>query len=157
MYAILDLTTNQLVAQKGQTALTFQSLGRVKFPGVERGTADSPQVGYVFPPQEVDEGEPEAPSPAYKILEVTEVESGSGVVSTVSDPVYDGDAGTVTVTTTLRDKTDKEISDEKDQRATDIMTQDGLIAVLKCINDGSIVPAADVSLGALKTAIRAQL
>ena len=37
------------------------------------------------------------------------------------------------------------------------MTQDGLIAVLKCINDGSIVPGDDVSLGALKTAIRAQL
>jgi chaperonin GroEL (HSP60 family) len=38
----------------------------------------------------------------------------------------------------------------------DLVT-DGLIAVLKCINDGSIVPGGEVSLGALKTAIKAQL
>jgi hypothetical protein len=88
---------------------------------------------------------------------VTEVESGSGVVATVSDPVYDGGAGTVTVTTTLRNKTVKEVSDEKGLRATGIMTQEGLIAVLKCINDGSIVPGGEASLGALKTAIKAQL
>lgn len=157
MYAIVDLITGAVVAQRAGGPLTFSDLRRVRFPDTDKSVVFSPTAGYVLPPQEVDEGEPEAPAPAYKILEVTEVESGSGVVSTVSDPVYDGDAGTVTVTTTLRDKTDKEISDEKDQRATDIMTQDGLIAVLKCINDGSIVPAADVSLGALKTAIRAQL
>ena len=157
MYSIVNLVTDAVVSQQGQANLTFNSLKRVTLPDTDKSVVFNPAAGYIFPPQEVYEGEPEAPAPAYKILQVTEVESGSGVVSTVSDPVYDSDADTVTVTTTLRDKTDKEISDEKDQRATGIMTQDGLIAVLKCINDGSIVPGADVSLAKLKTAIEAQL
>jgi hypothetical protein len=157
MYVLVDLNTEAVVSQRGISHLTFGSLRKVRLPDVDRSVVFNPEPGYVFPPQKVDEGEPAAPPPAYKLLQVTEVESGSGVVATVSDPVYDSDADTVTVTTTLRDNTSKEISDEKDKRATDIMTQDGLIAVLKCINDGSIVPGGEVSLGALKTAIRAQL
>ena len=157
MYSIVNLATGAVVSQQGQPNLTFNTLKRVTLPDANKSVIFNPAAGYIFPPQEVDEGEPEAPAPAYKILEVTEVESGSGVVVTVSDPVYDGDAGTVTVTTTLRDKTDKEISDEKDVLATGLMAESSLIAVLKCINDGSIVPGDDVSLGALKTAIRAQL
>jgi hypothetical protein len=157
MYAIVDLVTGAVVPQRGQTNLTFANLQRLKLPDSGKSVIFNPEPGYVFPPQEVDEGEPAAPSPAYRLLQVTEVESGSGVVATVSDPVYDGGAGTVTVTTTLRNKTVKEVSDEKGLRATGIMTQEGLIAVLKCINDGSIVPGGEVSLGALKTAIKAQL
>jgi len=157
MYSIINLATGAVVSQQGQDNLTFSSLKRVNLPDANKSVVFNPAAGYIFPPQEVDEGEPAAPAPAYKVLQVTEVESGSGVISTVSDPVYDSDAGTVTVTTTLRDNTDKEISDDKDANATGIMIQDGLIAVLKCLNDGSIVPGADVSLAKLKTAIRAQL
>ena len=157
MYSIVDLVTGAVIPQRGQANLTFNTLKRLKLPDAGKSVIFNPVVGYIFPPQAVDEGEPAAPPPAYKILQVTEVESGSGVVSVVSDPVYDSDAGTVTVTTTLRDKTAKEISDEKSVLATGVMTQEGLIAVLKCINDGSIVPGAGVSLAKLKTAIKAQL
>ena len=157
MYSIINLATGAVVSQQGQDNLTFSSLKRVNLPDANKSVVFNPAAGYIFPPQEVDEGEPEAPAPAYKLLQVTEVESGSGVVSTISAPVYDGSAGTVTVTTTLRNKTDKEISDEKDANATGIMNERGLVAMLKCINDGSIVPGADVSLAKLKTAIRAQL
>jgi len=157
MYAIVNLGTGSVVPQRGLTTLTFSDLRRVALPDDGKSVIFNPAAGYIFPPQEVDEGEPEAPAPAYKLLQVTEVESGSGVVSTVSDPVYDSDADTATVTTTLRNKTDKEISDEKGVFATSLMNERGLIAVLKCINDGSIVPGDDVSLGALKTAIKAQL
>ena len=157
MYAIVDLVTGVVVPQQGQANLTFTDLRRLNLPDSNKSVVFNPVAGYVFPPQEVDEGEPTAPAPAYKLLQVTEVESGSGVVSTISAPVYDGSAGTVTVTTTLRNKTNKEISDEKDVLATGIMNERGLVAMLKCINDGSIVPGADVSLAKLKTAIKAQL
>jgi hypothetical protein len=157
MYAIVDLVTGVVVPQQGQANLTFTDLRRLNLPDSNKSVVFNPVAGYVFPPQEVDEGEPEAPAAAYKVLQVTEVESGSGVVVTVSDPVYDSDADTVTVTTTLRNNTVKEISDEKDVLATGLMAESGLVAMLKCINDGSIVPGADVSLAKLKTAIRAQL
>jgi len=156
-YTLIDLATGAVVQQRRRGALVFSDLRRVNLPDAARSVIFNPEPGYIFPPQEVDEGEPAAPPAAYKVFQVTEVESGSGVISTVSDPVYDSSAGTVTVTTTLRNKTTKEISDEKVAHATDIMNGGGLIAVLKCINDGSIVPGAGVSLGALKTAIKAQL
>jgi hypothetical protein len=149
MYAIVDLVAEAVVRQQGATDLTFNNLKRVALPDDDKSVIFNPAASYIFPPESL--------SPTYKLFQVTEVESGSGVVATVSDPVYDSGAGTVTVTTTLRDKTDKEISDEKDQQATDIMIEHGLIAVLKCINDGSIVPGGEVSFGALKTAIKAQL
>ena len=57
----------------------------------------------------------------------------------------------------MRDKTAQELDDEKDALANVIMNEPGLVAVVKCLNDGSIVPGANVPMAALKAAVRAKL
>lgn len=85
MYALVDLSTNQVVPQRGQTALTFESLARVDLP--DGSVIFSPSSGYVFPPQYVGEINP---PPKFKLLEVLTIETGVGPVSVDATPVFDG-------------------------------------------------------------------
>lgn len=74
MYSIVDKATNQVVPQKGQSALTFNHLGRVDLPNGD--IAFSCQAGQEWP--------------GYKLLAVTIQETGAGDVISDSPPVYDG-------------------------------------------------------------------
>ncbi len=96
-YAIVDLETAEVVPQKGQAALTFRRLDRVRYP--EGSTADSVQPGHEIPPQYGEDGEP---PPAFRLYEVMIVDVGSGpVIADTGAPVFDPVADTVTVTRTL--------------------------------------------------------
>lgn len=96
-YAIVHLPSETVVPQKGSSALTFNSLDRVRFP--DGSTADSVPVGHEIPPS-YEDGDP-----VYRVYEVTINETGSGSVATLSDPVFDAQADTVTVTKTLSNPT----------------------------------------------------
>lgn len=103
MYALIDKATSQVVAQRGQTNLTFDSAARVDLPNGD--VAFACQAGHEWP--------------GYKLLAVTEITSGSGpIIVSVSSPVYDSNAQTVTVTTTRRAETAEEADARKTADAT---------------------------------------
>lgn len=146
-YALVDLDAGAVVPQRGQAALSFEDLSRIRLPDADRSTADNPSAGYEFPPES---------TPKYRLYEVAIVIAGSGpVLASESDPVFDEGADTVTITRTMEDApvppTNDEIYDQVMQG------QKVLKAFALCINDGSIVPGANVSGTALKTAIKAKM
>ena len=79
MYALVDKNTNQIVAQKGQAALTFSSLARVDLPNGD--VAFACQAGQEWP--------------GHKLYEVTVNTSGSGTVVSDASPVFTGSAITL--------------------------------------------------------------
>ena len=85
MYAIVNTSTNQVVPQRGQAALTFTQLGRVDLPNGD--VAFSCQAGQEWP--------------GHKLYEVTINTSGSGTVISDADPVYNSIPQTVTIARTL--------------------------------------------------------
>lgn len=97
---------------------------------------------------------------AHLLIEATVVDNLKDPATQVREPdieVINIPAQTVTITRPVRAKTAQELSDEKDAIANIIMTEPGLVAFIKCINDGSIVPGANASNAALKAAIRGKL
>jgi hypothetical protein len=92
------------------------------------------------------------------------------VEAVVTDPAYDPDTQvrtgpvfvvandfSTTETYTVRPKTAQEIDDEKDEAVNGALSQRGLKAFIKCVDDGSIVPGANVGNAALKAAIKAKM
>lgn len=96
LFCILDLATGLAVPQKGKIDKTFRSLVRVDLP--DGAVVFNPPVGYVYPPQYPSENNKPI---RYRIYEATIVDQGSGPVMSVSDPMFNGIAGTMTVTRTF--------------------------------------------------------
>ena len=98
MYSLVDLNTATVIPQKGQTALTFPEIKRITLP--DGAVIFNPSPGYEYPPLY---GEPDEPPVQIKLYEVVIAEVGSGsVIVSDSDPVFDAQADTVTVTRTLK-------------------------------------------------------
>ena len=98
MYSIVDLTTQSVVSQKGQSGLVFHSLARVRYP--DGSTGDGASVGDEVPAS----SDPDPP--LFRLYRVAEVDAGAGpVVVSTSNPVFDPVADTVTVTRTLQAET----------------------------------------------------
>lgn len=85
----------------------------------------------------------------------TQIRTGP-VGCNIGDAVPQG-ADEVPYTYTVRDKTAQELEDEKDARAQNVLDNHGLKAFIFCINDGSIVPGANVTAAQLKAAIKAKM
>jgi len=64
---------------------------------------------------------------------------------------------TYTRTWTVRDKTAQELSDDKDNAATYILTERGIVALITALNDGSFIPNSNYTAAQLKTIIKATL
>jgi len=72
-------------------------------------------------------------------------------------PINVINADDVTSTYTVTNKTAQEIDAEKDELAQIILNEPGLKAYALCINDGTIVPGANMTAAQLKAAVKAKL
>jgi len=72
-------------------------------------------------------------------------------------PVNTVNADDVTSTYVVTNKTAQEIDAEKDELAQIILNEPGLKAYALCINDGTIVPGANMTAAQLKAAVKAKL
>jgi len=72
-------------------------------------------------------------------------------------PTQDIQSNKVLLTYTKRNKTAQELSDEKDAIADVIMSEPGVVALAKALNDGSWVPGSNYSNAQMKAKIRAVL
>ncbi len=80
-YAIVNLDTETVVPQRGQSALTFLSLARVDWPDDDGSVAFADHPGHEIPP--------------FRLFDVTFVDSGSGPDVSRGAPVFDGMTVTV--------------------------------------------------------------
>jgi hypothetical protein len=63
----------------------------------------------------------------------------------------------VTKTWTIRDKTEEELGIRKDQLVNDLFNFPALVAFMKAVDDGAILPGGKVGLDALRTQVRAAM
>jgi len=123
-------------------------------------TSDNSIVKEVASTREFRDGNPPTlhPNKGLKWLPIVLVDPPvDNLIEIKTGPVIVVTATEVTKTWTVRAKTALELSGEKDGRASGVMREPGLVALIKALNDGSFVPNSSYTPAQMKAIIKAKL